>query len=95
VTWGDVIVLVGGNELRRFQYEFRPSVYAEIEKRVGEFWRSIEAGKPPKADYTRDGGTIAAVIGEPTDTLIDLSRHNRAGIARLRISGRQGARESR
>jgi predicted phage-related endonuclease len=80
VAWGDVIVLVGGNELRRFQYEFRPSVYAEIEKRVDAFWQSIEAGKPPKADYSRDGGTIAAVIGEPTDTLIDLTRHNRAGI---------------
>jgi predicted phage-related endonuclease len=80
VQWGDVLVLVGGNKLERFQYDFRPKVYADIEARVAEFWRTIEAGKPPKADYSRDGDTIAAVIGEPTDTLIDLSRHNRAGI---------------
>lgn len=77
---GDMIVLVGGNELRRFQYEFRPKLYAEIQKRVAEFWHSIEIGKPPKPDYSRDGATIQEVIGEPGDTLIDLSRNNRAGI---------------
>jgi predicted phage-related endonuclease len=78
--WGDVIVLVGGNELRRFQYQFRPVIWADILLRVAEFWKAVEAGKPPKPDYTRDGDTIAAVIGQPTDTLIDLTRHNRAGI---------------
>jgi predicted phage-related endonuclease len=78
--WGDVIVLVGGNELRRFQYQFRPVIYADIEARVVEFWRSIDAGKPPKPDYTRDGTTLVEVIGAPVDAVVDLTRHNRAGI---------------
>lgn len=77
VTWGDVIVLVGGNQLVRHQYEFRPKVYAEIEARVAAFWCSIEAGKAPKPDYARDGETIAETIGSPGDTLIDLRRDNR------------------
>src|SRR3546814_19286380 len=43
--WGDVIVLVGGNELRRLEYEFRPVIYADIEARVEAFWQSIRKGK--------------------------------------------------
>lgn len=77
---GDMIVLVGGNKLERFQYDFRPKLYTEIEKRVGEFWASVRAGKPPKPDYRRDGDVIQEMIGSPSDTLIDLTRHNRAGI---------------
>jgi predicted phage-related endonuclease len=79
-AWGDVIVLVGGNELRRFQYDFRPKIYADIEARVAAFWQSIRAGKAPKPDYSRDGETLADVYGEPDDTVIDLRRDNRSGI---------------
>jgi hypothetical protein len=32
VAWGDVLVLVGGNKLERFCYDFRPKIYAEIER---------------------------------------------------------------
>ena len=80
VTWGDVIVLVGGNQLVRFQYDFRPKIYSEIEARVAAFWRSIEAGKAPKPDYTRDGRVITETIGDPDDTVIDLRRDNRAAL---------------
>jgi len=80
VGWCDIITLVGGNDPRRFQMEARPTVFAEIERRVAEFWQSVEAGKAPKPDYSRDGDTIAAVIGAPDDTLIDLRRNNRAGL---------------
>lgn len=78
--WGDVIVLVGGNELRRFQYDFRPVVYADIEARVAAFWQSVRAGKAPKPDYTRDGETIAALHPDATDAVIDMRRDNRAHI---------------
>ncbi len=77
---GDMIVLIGGNELRRFQYEFRSKLYAEIERRVAEFWAAVRAGKPPKPDYCRDGDVIEALAGDPTDTLVDLTRNNRASI---------------
>jgi hypothetical protein len=69
-------------------------IWADIELRVAEFWKAVEAGKPPKPDYTRDGDTIAAVIGEPTDTLIDL-RAITGPVCSPGISGRQGAREGR
>ncbi|MET0439163.1 MAG: YqaJ viral recombinase family protein [Devosia sp.] len=80
--WADVIVMVlgGKSDLERFQYDFRPVLYADIEARVSNFWQSIEDGKPPKPDYARDGDAIASVIGEPDDTLVDLRRNNRAGL---------------
>jgi predicted phage-related endonuclease len=81
VSWGDVLVLVGGNKLERFQYEFRPKVYAEIEKRVAAFWRTIEAGTPPPADYSRDLEAIKELYGEQGDETIDLAGDNRAAIA--------------
>jgi predicted phage-related endonuclease len=78
----DVVTMVlGGNtDIERSQNLFRPKLYAETERRVVEFWESVRAGKPPKPDYTRDGAVIQEVIGEPNDTLIDLTRNNRAGL---------------
>jgi predicted phage-related endonuclease len=67
VAWGDVLVLVGGNKLERFRYDFRPKIYAEIEKRVEAFWQSIEANDPPPADYTRDLDTVADLHREGSD----------------------------
>jgi predicted phage-related endonuclease len=81
VQWGDVLVLVGGNKLERFQYDFRRKVYAEIEKRVDEFWRTVEAGTPPKPDYARDLDPIKELYGEQGDETIDLQGDNRAAIA--------------
>jgi predicted phage-related endonuclease len=81
VQWGDVIVLVGGNSLERFQYEFRPKIYAEIEKRVEEFWRAVRLNEPPPADYSRDLDTIKEIYGEQGDETIDLTGDNRAAIA--------------
>lgn len=75
---GDMIVLVGGNELRRFQYDFRPTLYAEIERRVVEFWHGVRAGDAPDPDFARDGRVITEVLGEPDDTLADLRGDNSA-----------------
>jgi predicted phage-related endonuclease len=76
VAWGDVIVLVGGNSLERFQYDFRPSLYEKIEQEAVAFWRSVHANKPPKPDYTRDRGAIAQLFGDALDTSIDLRHDN-------------------
>lgn len=81
VTWGDVLVLVGGNKLERFQYDFRPKLFTEIESRVDAFWRSVHAGTPPKADYSRDRDTLAELYADAGDTLIDLKGDNLAVIA--------------
>ena len=78
VQWCDVVCLVGGNQLERFTYEFRPAIFAEIEKRVTAFWQSIRANDPPAPDFARDGRTLAEVLGEPTDEVIDLRHDNAA-----------------
>ena len=77
-TWGDLIVLVGGNRLERYRYDFRPALFAEIERRTVEFWQSVRANDQPVPDFTRDGDTLAAVLGSPDDTLADLQADNRA-----------------
>lgn len=81
LKWGDLIILVGGNQLERVQYQFRPKLYAEIERRVEAFWRSIKAGDAPKADYSRDGQTIDELFANPNDTLADLRGDNLATMA--------------
>jgi len=81
VEWGDVIVLVGGNKLERFQYEFRPKIYREIACRVSEFWRSIEAGEPPLANYSRDLETLKELNRVQGTETVDLVGDNRAAIA--------------
>lgn len=78
VAWGDVLVLVGGNKLERFCYDFRPKIYGEIERRVADFWQSIAADDPPPADYTRDLDTIADLYRESVGNTIDLSTDNAA-----------------
>ena len=77
-AWGDVLVLVGGNRLERFCYDFRPKIYAEIERRVAEFWQSVEANDPPPADYTRDLETITDLYREGEDVTVDLTADNLA-----------------
>jgi hypothetical protein len=72
VLWGDVIVLVGGNSLERHQYDFRPALYAEIERRAVRFWEDVKAGREPKPDYARDGKALVESLGEPTDEVADL-----------------------
>lgn len=81
VQWGDVLVLVGGNKLERFCYDFRPKVYAEIERRVEAFWQSVHAGQAPKPDYTRDGDTIRELYAAPSDAVVNLTGDNLAAIA--------------
>ena len=81
VLWGDVLVLVGGNRLDRFCYDFRPKIYAEIERRVEAFWQSIEANEAPPADYTRDLDTIADLYRNGGDETIDLTGDNLAAVA--------------
>lgn len=78
VEWGDLIVLVGGNQLERFQYDFRPKLYASIESRVEAFWKSIEENRPPKPDFERDGDVIATLYRDIGIERIDLTGDNLA-----------------
>lgn len=81
VKWGDVLVLVGGNKLERFCYDFRPKLYAEIEKRVEAFWQDVADGRAPKADYTRDLDPLKELYAAQGEETINLAGDNRAAIA--------------
>lgn len=76
-AWGDLIALVGGNKLERYQYDFRPAIYADIEARVAKFWKSVRDNKPPKPDYTRDRGVLTEIYAETSGGVIDLRHDNR------------------
>lgn len=80
-TWFDIVVLVGGNKLERFQYDFRPKLFAETEKRVDAFWQSVHENTPPAPDYTRDGSTIAELYADCDGGTISLTGDNLAHIA--------------
>lgn len=79
--WADIVMLVGGNELRRFQIAFRPKLFAEIERRTVAFWQSIAANEPPPADYSRDLGPLTELHRNGTDEIVDLTGDNLAAIA--------------
>lgn len=78
-AWGCVAALVGGNELRLYDYEARPAVIADMRKRVAAFWRSIAEDRPPPpdgSDSTADA--LRALYPETRDEMLDLRASNRA-----------------
>lgn len=80
-AWADLIVLVGGNQLERFRLEARPKLYAEIKSRAEAFWQSIEEGRAPLPDFTRDKDSIAAICRDLSIEEIDLAADNLAPAA--------------
>lgn len=78
-SWGCMAVLIGGNELRLFEYERRPKTIEIIEAKVAEFWKSIKEGREPKPDFAKDAATVGAIYASTTEgRTIDLSMSNRA-----------------
>lgn len=60
--WGAIVALVGGNEVHCLLRRPDELVAAEIEMRVGRFWRTIEANQEPAPDFDRDTDFIAKVL---------------------------------
>jgi len=79
--WGAVAALVGGNDLQIYRYAARPAVHAEMERRVAEFWRSIDENRPPAPDGS--DATYRALVDmcdEPDDEPADLAGDNEAPV---------------
>lgn len=55
--------LIGGNRVTLIKREPEPRIFAAIEKEVGKFWASIEAGIAPAPDFQRDAEFIATLYG--------------------------------
>lgn len=78
-AWGCMAVLVGGNDLRLFHYEKRPTTAEIIEREIRAFWQSVNDNQPPAPDFTRDTDTIKRVYGSAVDgKVIDLGLGGRA-----------------
>ena len=65
---GVVAALVGGNELKHWRFERRPKLIAEIERRVMDFWRSIDEGREPPIDGSKSTySAVKAMMPEAGD----------------------------
>lgn len=99
--WGAVAALVGGNELRIWEYQARPKVIAEIERRVRAFWQSIRENRPPPVDGSASTSeTLAALYPDARTPMLDLRADNElpeacAGFLRAREARQAAEREER
>ena len=75
--WGCIAVLVGGNDLRLFEFERRLQTVDLIKNAVAEFWQSIADNKPPPPDFARDSATLARLYAtvEP-GKVVDMTDSN-------------------
>lgn len=95
LKWADLIVLVGGNQLERFQIEARPKLFETICAKVEAFWASIEEGRAPLPDFNRDRSAIAEVCRDLSIEDIDLSADNLAPAAcREYLAAHQAEKEA-
>lgn len=76
-AWGAVAVLVGGNDLKVFEYERHDATIRKLRTEITAFWRSIAEGIEPQPDFARDAARIAELRGDPAPQTVDLSGHNR------------------
>ena len=100
--WGAVAALVGGNDLRIWEYQARPRSFAESEKRVRAFWQSIREGREPPVDGSASTAeTLAALYPDAhDDPPLDLRGDNEApelcaGFIRAREARQAAEREER
>ncbi len=49
-SWGTLVVLIGGQKLRYFDFERNDSFVQALLPRLAEFWRLVEARTPPAVD---------------------------------------------
>lgn len=75
LSWGVLGVLVGGNDLKLYQYDAHVKVITKLEKAVTAFWQSVEEGKEPTA-FADDYEMIRLVYNRADDEIIDLTSDN-------------------
>ena len=68
--------------VQTFDVPRHPAAEAAIVNIAKEFWESVDAGRPPAADYSRDADTIAALFPPTPDVPapLDLTQDNRIGL---------------
>lgn len=73
-TWGAVVALVGGNDLRCYRYKARPRLIEDIRRRVREFWQSIDNGKEPRVDGSEGASAVlTSLYPEIVDDAVEIA----------------------
>lgn len=73
-SWGMIAALIGGNELKLFEYEAHGTAILKIKKAVDDFWFSVREGIQPPA-VAEDYDTLREIAGQREEE-IDLSHDN-------------------
>lgn len=78
LKWARIGYLIGGNEADFNEYDARPAIIAEIEKRVAAFWESIRLNKPPPINFDTDAALVAKLFNDvDKGSIADMSDHAR------------------
>jgi predicted phage-related endonuclease len=62
VDRGYLSILVGGNDLKIFEYEFRPRLFEICRTKALELWQRVRDNNPPPVDYEVDQEAIAEIF---------------------------------
>lgn len=79
--WGCNAALIGGNQpAQPYDFDARPKIIAEIERRVAAFWQSIRDGQCPPVDGSNSTAQILKALSPEAKpgSEIDLSGNNEA-----------------
>jgi len=73
--WGVLAVLVGGNDLKLFEFDAHTGAITKIKAAIADFWASVRAGNMPKATGD-DYDILREFYGKDCGEEIDLSGDN-------------------
>ena len=98
--WAAVAVMtVGfGLDLHIVEVPMTPGLMDTVRAKVAEFWRMVDEGREPPADYARDGAALAQVYAHDDGSTIDLAGDNELTFLleeRARLSAERKAHDER
>ncbi len=78
-TWGSIGALIGGNSTKLYARKPYPQVIAGLEKKIGEFWKSVDEKREPTPDFKKDAEFIMELYSSVAEgKSVDISENSRA-----------------
>ncbi|HLV16013.1 MAG TPA: YqaJ viral recombinase family protein [Pseudomonas sp.] len=77
LDWTLIAPLVGGNTPRPFHRLRNRDYGGLICDKIATFWHSVDIGKAPDPDYSKDGDTIARLFANDNGETLDMTGNNR------------------
>ncbi len=73
--WGVLAVLVGGNDLKLYEYDAHAGAIAKIKSTITKFWEAVQSGDEPVAEAS-DYEVLKELYPNDENKTIDLSMDN-------------------